>query len=150
MRVISLCLGFLLAACTAKPTYETHDTPSPTGQTHPRYPSENAYSLLYSIVKTVQDPKWFRDPAIVGRCSASLDPTTNLQIPCQNVVVTAIDDKGQEKSRAPVETGRFRLSVDTGKAYYVKVIAPLYKMSNDSRIGPLHAGETIDLRLTRK
>jgi hypothetical protein len=138
-------LMLMLAGCAGR-SLETRDRPpSPPGVAN-----TEGLSLGYSIVKTLHDPQWLRDPAILGRCSASLDPGTNLEIPCQNVVVAALDDKGQEKGRASVESGKFRLSVEKGKEYYVRVIAPLYKIDDKNRIGPLRAGETIDLRLSRK
>jgi hypothetical protein len=146
MRFLIYALGLALASCTQSATLETRDRPP----TDPGVPNTEGLTLGYSIVKTLHDPQWLRDPAILGRCSASLDPASNLEIPCQNVVVTAIDEKGMERGRASVETGKFRLSVEKGKDYYVRVIAPLYKVDARNRLGPLHAGETIDLRLSRK
>jgi len=136
----------LLAGCASPPPGDYGDKPP----SRPGVQNTEALTLGYSIVKTLHDPLWLRDPAILGRCSASLQADTNLEIPCQNVVVTAVDEKGLEKGRASVEAGKFRLSVEKGKEYFVRVFAPLYKISADSRIGPIRAGETIDLRLSRK
>ncbi len=145
MRYLVACL--LIVGCAQKrPVLETRDVPP----TLPAPASTASLSLGYSIVKTLHDPLWLRDPAILGHCSASLQDDTNLEIPCQNVVVTAVDDKGVEKGRAAVESGKFRLSVEKGKQYYVRVIAPQYQIADANRIGPVKAGETIDLRLSRK
>jgi hypothetical protein len=142
--LFGLCLLLALGCAQKEPRELTYPTqPAVTG------PYRDEGTLLYSVVKSVADPKWLRDPAILGLCSVTLS-NTNLEVPCQNVVVAAQDSSGKEHGRASVEAGKFRLSVERGKPYYLRVIAPLYQIDDKKPIGPLKAGETIDLRLSSK
>jgi hypothetical protein len=84
---------------------------------------------------------------IWGRCI--YDSVSTIEVPCTEGQVVLTDRDQKPVSTASIAQGKFRLSVERDKNYFIKVNSRKYQ-SQQLKYGPLKGGDEVLVRLVKK
>lgn len=165
-KLVVFTLVFGLSACTsarylsdksnpgyyqASPMRAVAHSPAPEGGNVGGYVGgeETAVTgLVLSALSLAANPDYYREDFITGRCLCRFSTEGEFEIPCMNVTVALLDERGMEKARVFSSDGEFVFSADADRAYHIKVHSDRYQtLTAPKRV---RVGDDVSLHLMKK
>jgi len=106
-------------------------------------------AALATTAAVANSSEYYRKISIEGDCVIKASPDELFEVPCNNVMLAAVDANNKEITRAQAQGGKFRMYVPENKSVWIKLATDRYEMTPE-KLGPVGQGDQVIVRLIRR